>query len=76
LLLQLIVEGGTAIAIFIRCFTDKEGVERELVSRLYIQFPREVLATISVILSYFINVSLQLFQMQIQFLIDLTFIEI
>ena len=76
LLLQLIVEGGTAIAIFIRCFTDKEGVEREMVSRLYFQFPREVLATISVILSYFINVSLQLFQMQIQFLIDLTFIEI
>lgn len=49
-LLMLIVEGGTAIAIFIRCFTDKEGVERELVSRLYIQFPREVLATISVLL--------------------------
>ena len=60
LLLQLIIEGGTAIAIFIRCFADKGGVERELVSRLYIQFPRGVLATISVILSYFINVTLQL----------------
>lgn len=71
LLLQLIIEGGTAIAIFIRCFADKGGVERELVSRLYIQFPRGVLATISVISSYFINVTLQLLQMQIQFFIDL-----
>ncbi|KAF3944122.1 hypothetical protein CMV_029386 [Castanea mollissima] len=49
-LLMLIIEGGTAIAIFIRCFADKGGVERELVSRLYIQFPRGVLATISVLL--------------------------
>lgn len=45
---QLIVEGGTAIAIFIRCFADKKGIEEELRRRLYIDFPRGALATISV----------------------------
>ncbi|KAH7522797.1 hypothetical protein JRO89_XSUnG0106400 [Xanthoceras sorbifolium] len=49
-LLMLIIEGGTALAIFIRCFMDKKGVERELERKLYIEFPREVLATISVLL--------------------------
>ncbi|KAL5792057.1 hypothetical protein ACOSP7_000651 [Xanthoceras sorbifolium] len=49
-LLMLIIEGGTALAIFIRCFVDKKGVERELERKLYIEFPREVLATISVLL--------------------------
>lgn len=48
LLLQLILEGGTAIAIFVRCFADKIGIEQELEKRLYIEFPREVLATITV----------------------------
>ena len=47
-MLQLILEGGTAIAIFVRCFTDKKGIEQELEKRLYIKFPREVLATITV----------------------------
>ncbi|KAI9182134.1 hypothetical protein LWI28_022431 [Acer negundo] len=49
-LLMLIMEGGTAIAIFIRCFADKKGIERELERKLYIEFPREVLATISILL--------------------------
>ncbi|KAL9397171.1 hypothetical protein Peur_011424 [Populus x canadensis] len=49
-LLMLIIEGGTAIAIFIRCFTDKKGIERELERRLHVEFPRGVLATISVLL--------------------------
>ncbi|TXG63195.1 hypothetical protein EZV62_010189 [Acer yangbiense] len=49
-LLMLIMEGGTAIAIFIRCFVDKKGIERELERKLYIEFPREVLATISILL--------------------------
>ncbi|XP_030460259.1 protein S-acyltransferase 18 [Syzygium oleosum] len=49
-LLMLILEGGTAVAIFVRCFVDKEGIEHELRRRLYIKFPREVLATISVLL--------------------------
>ncbi|KAF5455497.1 hypothetical protein F2P56_025064 [Juglans regia] len=47
---MLIIEGGTAIAIFVRCFADKEGIERELVKKLYTRFPRGVLATISVLL--------------------------
>lgn len=42
------MEGGTAVAIFVRCFTDKSGIEQELKRRLYVKFPREVLATISV----------------------------
>lgn len=46
------MEGGTAIAIFIRCFVDKRGIEQELQKRLYIKFPRGVLATISVILRF------------------------
>ncbi|GMN52183.1 hypothetical protein TIFTF001_021329 [Ficus carica] len=49
-LLLLIMEGGTAIAIFVRCFTDKSGIEQELERRLYVKFPREVLATISILL--------------------------
>lgn len=49
LLLQLIMEGGTAIAIFVRCFVDRKGIEEELKRRLYVEFPREVLATISVL---------------------------
>lgn len=44
----MILEGGTAVAIFIRCFADKKGIEQELEKRLYIKFPREVLATITV----------------------------
>ncbi|KAA8542984.1 hypothetical protein F0562_021521 [Nyssa sinensis] len=50
LLLMLIIEGGTAIAIFVRCFADKRGIEWELERKLYIEFPRGVLAAISVLL--------------------------
>ncbi|KAI4301597.1 hypothetical protein L6164_034859 [Bauhinia variegata] len=49
-LLMLVIEGGTAIAIFIRCFADKKGIERELEKKLYVEFPRGVLATICVLL--------------------------
>ncbi|XP_017969476.1 PREDICTED: protein S-acyltransferase 18 [Theobroma cacao] len=52
-LLMLILEGGTAIAIFVRCFADKIGIEQELEKRLYIEFPREVLATITILLALF-----------------------
>ncbi|KAL1134974.1 hypothetical protein V6Z11_A12G141900, partial [Gossypium hirsutum] len=52
-LLMLILEGGTAIAIFIRCFVDKKGIEQELEKRLYIKFPKEFLATITVLLALF-----------------------
>ncbi|KAK7344332.1 hypothetical protein VNO77_13807 [Canavalia gladiata] len=49
-LLMLIIEGGTAVAIFIRCFADKRGIEKELQRKLYVEFPRGVLATICVLL--------------------------
>ncbi|XP_030539595.1 protein S-acyltransferase 18 isoform X2 [Rhodamnia argentea] len=49
-LLMLIIEGGTAVAIFVRCFVDKEGIEHESRRRLYIKFPMGVLATIAVLL--------------------------
>ncbi|QCE07174.1 protein S-acyltransferase 18 [Vigna unguiculata] len=49
-LLMLLIEGGVAIAIFIRCFADKRGIEKELQSKLHIEFPRGVLATICVLL--------------------------
>ncbi|XVF33002.1 hypothetical protein REPUB_Repub17cG0130800 [Reevesia pubescens] len=52
-LLMLILEGGTAFAIFIRCFADKKRIEQELERRLYIEFPREVLATITILLALF-----------------------
>lgn len=47
-LLQLIIEGGTAVAVFIRCFADKRGMEHELVQKLHSKFPRGLLATIAV----------------------------
>lgn len=49
-LLMLVIEGGMAIAIFVRCFVDKKGMEMELRRRLHVDFPREALATISVLL--------------------------
>ncbi|KAK2456892.1 DHHC-type zinc finger family protein [Trifolium repens] len=49
-LLMLIIEGGTAIAIFIRCFVDKRGIEKELHRKLFVEFPRGLLATICVFL--------------------------
>ncbi|XP_057461347.1 protein S-acyltransferase 18 isoform X1 [Actinidia eriantha] len=50
LLLMLTIEGGIAIAIFIRCFADKRGIEHELQRKLHVDFPRGVLAAISVLL--------------------------
>ncbi|KAL5700420.1 protein S-acyltransferase [Ranunculus cassubicifolius] len=50
LLLMILIEGGSAVAIFVRCFADKQGIEEELVRKLNIEFPRGVLATISVFL--------------------------
>ncbi|RYQ89547.1 protein S-acyltransferase 18 isoform X2 [Arachis ipaensis] len=47
---KLIIEGGTAIAVFIRCFADKRGMVKELHRKLHVEFPREVLATICVLL--------------------------
>ncbi|KAH1259776.1 Protein S-acyltransferase 18 [Glycine max] len=47
---RLLIKGGTAIAIFIRCFVDRRGIEKELQRKLYVDFPRGVLATICVFL--------------------------
>jgi palmitoyltransferase len=52
-LLMLIIEGGTALAVFVRCFVDKKGMEMELKRRLYVEFPQWALATISIILVLF-----------------------
>ncbi|KAG7619289.1 Palmitoyltransferase DHHC domain [Arabidopsis suecica] len=52
-LLMLIIEGGTALAVFVRCFVDKKGMEMELKRRLYVAFPQWALATISIILVLF-----------------------
>ncbi|XP_051141863.1 protein S-acyltransferase 18 [Andrographis paniculata] len=49
-LIMLIVEGGTGIAVFARCFADREGIEKELNQRHYGSFPRGALAAFSVIL--------------------------
>ncbi|KAL6008876.1 hypothetical protein ACLOJK_022102 [Asimina triloba] len=48
---ELIVEGGTAVAIFIRCFADRKGIEKELEQKLFIKFPRGILAAISAFLA-------------------------
>ncbi|KAK1437199.1 hypothetical protein QVD17_02987 [Tagetes erecta] len=49
-LLMLMIEGGTAVAIFIRCFTDAKGLNKELVEKLHFHFPRGLLAAICVLL--------------------------
>ncbi|PIN20104.1 DHHC-type Zn-finger protein [Handroanthus impetiginosus] len=49
-LIMLVVEGGTAIAVFVRCFADSKGIEHELHRRHYVKFPRGVLAALSVML--------------------------
>ncbi|KAK4417989.1 protein S-acyltransferase 18 [Sesamum alatum] len=49
-LVMLILEGGTAVAVFVRCFADSKSIEQELNKRHYVKFPRGVLAALSVIL--------------------------
>ncbi|XP_071716774.1 protein S-acyltransferase 18 [Rutidosis leptorrhynchoides] len=49
-LLMLIIEGGTAIAIFVRCFTDAKGIDMDLLRMLHFQFPRGLLLAICVLL--------------------------
>ncbi|XP_073158821.1 protein S-acyltransferase 18 [Henckelia pumila] len=49
-LIMLTVEGGTAIAVFVRCFSDSKGMEQELKRRHYENFPRGVLAAASILL--------------------------
>lgn len=46
---QLLVEGGTAAAVFVRCFADRKGMAEELRHKLHVRLPRGVLAAIAVI---------------------------
>ncbi|KAL2935102.1 Protein S-acyltransferase 18 [Bienertia sinuspersici] len=52
-LLMLAIEGGTAIAIFVRCFADKKNMEQELAKIFHTKFPRGLLAAISIVLVLF-----------------------
>ncbi|TMW84275.1 hypothetical protein EJD97_025494 [Solanum chilense] len=52
LLIMLLIEGGTAAAIFVRCFANKRSIELEIQRRFSAKFPRGVLATICVILFF------------------------
>ncbi|KAL8054548.1 hypothetical protein ABFX02_04G001000 [Erythranthe guttata] len=49
-LIMLVVQGGTAVAVFVRCFADSKGIEEELITRHYVKFPRGLLAALSVVL--------------------------
>ncbi|KAK3136427.1 hypothetical protein QOZ80_5BG0434120 [Eleusine coracana subsp. coracana] len=46
-LLMLVIEGGAAIAIFVRCFVDSKGVKTEMEHRLHIRLPKGVHAALS-----------------------------
>ncbi|OIT07765.1 PREDICTED: protein S-acyltransferase 18 isoform X1 [Nicotiana attenuata] len=50
LLIMLLIEGGTAVAIFVRCFANKRSIEQEIHIRFNAKFPKGVLATFCVIL--------------------------
>ncbi|CAN4112706.1 unnamed protein product [Withania somnifera] len=52
LLIMLLIEGGTAATIFVRCFANKRSIELEIQRRFSAKFPRGVLATICVILFF------------------------
>ncbi|CAH1447576.1 unnamed protein product [Lactuca virosa] len=49
-LLMLMIEGGTAVVVFIRCFMDAKGLDMELQRRLHVHFPRPLLSAICVFL--------------------------
>ncbi|CAA6668875.1 unnamed protein product [Spirodela intermedia] len=49
-LLMLLVEGGTAAAVFVRCFADRKGMAEELRHKLHVRLPRGVLAAIAAFL--------------------------
>ncbi|XP_072968070.1 protein S-acyltransferase 18 [Typha angustifolia] len=57
ILLMLIIEGGTAIAIFVRCFADSKGIKKEMEQKLHIEIPKGVLAAISILLAIFTGYS-------------------
>ncbi|XP_047053222.1 protein S-acyltransferase 18-like [Lolium rigidum] len=46
-LLMLVIEGGTAVAIFVRCFVDSKGLKMEMEHRLHIRLPKGAHAALS-----------------------------
>lgn len=46
--MQLIIEFGVGIAVFVRCFVDRGGMENEIAERLGIGFSRPPFATVVV----------------------------
>jgi palmitoyltransferase len=48
LLYQLVIEGGTAVAIFVRCFVDSKGLKMEMEHRLHIRLPKGAHEALSV----------------------------
>ncbi|KAG2628679.1 protein S-acyltransferase 18-like isoform X1 [Panicum virgatum] len=46
-LLMLVIEGGTAIAVFVRCFVDSRGVKMEMEHRLHIRLTKGAHAALS-----------------------------
>lgn len=48
-ILQLIIEGGTAFVVFVRCFTNGKEIASESKEILHAEIPKGVLAAISVI---------------------------
>ncbi|ERN02042.1 hypothetical protein AMTRI_Chr02g266100 [Amborella trichopoda] len=46
-MLMLIIEGGSGIAIFVRCFADHKGIVREMKLKHYNKFPTGLLAAIA-----------------------------
>uniref|UniRef100_A0A0E0ML53 S-acyltransferase n=1 Tax=Oryza punctata TaxID=4537 RepID=A0A0E0ML53_ORYPU len=52
-LLMLVIEAGTAIAIFVRCFTDSKGLKMEMEHRLHIRLPKGAHAALSMVFVIF-----------------------
>ncbi|KAJ1688462.1 hypothetical protein LUZ63_019852 [Rhynchospora breviuscula] len=57
-LLMLFIEGGTALAIFVRCFVNNRGIRRETEQRLHFAYPKGFLATFSILLAIFTGYSM------------------
>ncbi|ONK78805.1 uncharacterized protein A4U43_C02F22610 [Asparagus officinalis] len=51
ILLMLTMEFGTAVAIFVRCFRDSNGISQELEKKLHAKFPKGVLPSVAVLLA-------------------------
>ncbi|KAE8809826.1 putative S-acyltransferase [Hordeum vulgare] len=52
-LLMLVIEGGTAVAIFIRCFIDSKGLKTEMEHRLHVRLPKGAHAAVSMVFVIF-----------------------